>query len=66
MCSSSEAGTYLRLMDFVFHSSLGSRVIQKKEKCVERGGERGGGVGGRGGDEPVYRAQKERSKVPRS
>jgi len=32
MCSSSEAGSYLRLMDFVYHSTLGLRVIKKKKK----------------------------------
>ena len=32
MCSGSEAGSYLRLMDFVNHSTLGLRVIQKKKK----------------------------------
>ena len=32
MCSGSEAGSYLRLIDFVYHSTLGLRVIQKKKK----------------------------------
>ena len=32
MCSGSEAGSYLRLIDFVHHSTLGLRVIQKKKK----------------------------------
>jgi len=32
MCSGSEAGWYLRLIDFVYHSTLGSRVIKKKKK----------------------------------
>ena len=36
MCSSSEAGPYLRLTDFVYHSTLGLRVIKKKNKKVER------------------------------
>ena len=31
MCSGSEAGSYLRLIDFVYHSTLGLRVIQKKK-----------------------------------
>ena len=31
MCSGSEAGSYVRLMDFVYHSTLGVRVITKKE-----------------------------------
>ena len=30
MCSGSEAGSYLRLIDFVHHSTLGLRVIKKK------------------------------------
>ena len=32
MCSSSEAGSYLRLIDFVHHSTLGLRVIKKKRR----------------------------------
>ena len=32
MCSGSEVGSYLRLMDFVYHSTLGLRVIKKKKK----------------------------------
>ena len=36
MCSSSEAGSYLRRIDFVYRSTLGSRVIKKKK----RGGQR--------------------------
>ena len=31
MCSGFEAGSYLRLIDFVYHSTLGWRVIKKKE-----------------------------------
>ena len=31
MCSGSEAGSYLRLIDFVYHSTLGLRVIKKRE-----------------------------------
>ena len=27
MCSGSEAGSYLRLIDFVYHSTLGLRVM---------------------------------------
>jgi len=30
MCSGSEAGSYLRLIDFVYHSTLGLRVMKKK------------------------------------
>jgi len=32
MCSGSETGSYLRLIDFVYHSTLGVRVIKKKMK----------------------------------
>jgi len=31
MCSGSEAGSYLRLIDFVYHSTLGLRVVKKKK-----------------------------------
>ena len=31
ICSGSEAGSYLRRMDFVYHSTLGLRVIKKRE-----------------------------------
>ena len=31
MCRGSEAGSYLRLIDFVYHSTLGLRVIKKKQ-----------------------------------
>jgi len=31
MCSGSEAGSYLRLLDFVYHSTIGLRV-KKKDK----------------------------------
>jgi len=31
MCSGSEVGSYLRLIDFVNHSTQGLRVIKKKE-----------------------------------
>ena len=30
MCSGSDAGTYLRLIDFVYHSTPGLRVIKKR------------------------------------
>ena len=36
VCSGSEAGPYLRLIDFVYHSTLGLRVIKKKKKTVGR------------------------------
>jgi hypothetical protein len=32
MCRGSEAGSYLRLMDFVYHSTLDLRVIKEKNK----------------------------------
>ena len=32
MCSGSEAGSYLRLINFVYHSTLGLRVIKKKRR----------------------------------
>jgi len=32
MCSGSEAGSYSRLVDFVYHSTLGLSVITKKKK----------------------------------
>ena len=35
MCSGSEAGSSLRLIDFVYHSTLGLRVIKKKKIIVE-------------------------------
>ena len=31
-CSGSEAGSYFRLIDFVDHSTLGSRVMKKKKR----------------------------------
>ena len=36
MCSGSEAGPYLRLIDFVYHATLGLRVIKKKKKRPSR------------------------------
>ena len=35
MCSGSEVGAYLRLMDFVYHSTLGLRVIKKKKRGAD-------------------------------
>jgi len=32
MCSNSEAGSYLRLIEFIYHSTLGLRVIKRKKK----------------------------------
>ena len=34
MFSGSEAGSYLRLIDFVHHSTLGLRVMTKKKKST--------------------------------
>ena len=36
MCSGSEAGSYLRLIDFAYHSTLGLRVIKKKREGAIR------------------------------
>jgi len=32
MGSGSEEGSYLRLIDFVYHSTLGLRIIKKKKR----------------------------------
>ena len=32
MCGGSEAGSYLRFIDFVYHLTLGLRVIKKKKR----------------------------------
>jgi len=37
MCSGYEAGSYLRLIDFVYHSTLGLRVIKKEKKELSGG-----------------------------
>jgi len=34
MCSGSEVGSYSRLIDFAYHSTLGLRVIKNKKKRV--------------------------------
>jgi len=34
MCSGSEAGSYLRLIDLVYQSTLGLRVMKKKRSSV--------------------------------
>ena len=36
MCSGSEAGSYVRLTDFVYHSTLGLGVIKKKKAGTAR------------------------------
>ena len=38
MCSGSEAGSYFRLIDFVYHSTLGLRVIKKKRRALSQQG----------------------------
>jgi len=38
MRSGFEAGSYLRLIDFLYHSTLGWRVIKKKRRRIERVG----------------------------
>jgi len=35
MCSGSKAGSYVRLIDFAYHSTLGLRVIKKKRSTSE-------------------------------
>ena len=44
MCSGSEAGSYSRLIDFGYHSTLGSRVIKKRGGWGDLLG-KGGGPG---------------------
>ena len=46
LCSGSEAGSYSRLIDFVYHSTLGLRVIKKKKKDAD--GDQGFGMRGWG------------------
>jgi hypothetical protein len=37
MCSGSEAGSYFRLIDLVYHSTPGWRIIKKKKrKCASQ------------------------------
>jgi len=38
MCSGSEAGSYLRLIDFAYHTTPGLRVIKKKKHTRNPGG----------------------------
>ena len=45
MCSGSEAGSYLRPIDFVYHSTLGLRVIKKKGSDLDSEKPRGSRVG---------------------
>ena len=43
MCSGSKAGSYLRLIDFVHHSTLGLSAIKKKGEEDRHAGEYSGG-----------------------
>jgi len=43
MCSGSEAGSYLRLIDFVYYSTLGLRVMKKKKNELRDEEEHGRG-----------------------
>jgi len=43
MCSGSEAGSYLRLIDFVYHSTLGLRVMKKRRSIDKWPPPRGAG-----------------------
>ena len=54
MCSGSDAGSYSRLIDCVFHSTLGLRVIKKK-KLPDAG---------RGADEEALHPDPERCLPP--
>jgi len=46
MCSGCEAGSYSRLIDFVYHSTLGLREIKKKKKELDEGGHQTRGARG--------------------
>ena len=48
MCCGSEAGSYLRLIDFVYHSTLGLRVIKKKRRNPKPVNPKAGGTSGVG------------------
>ena len=54
MCSGSEAGSYLRLIDFVYHSTLGLTVI-KKRKCTHEAQMKQCKAWGLGRDHPTKR-----------
>ena len=38
LCSASEAGSYSKLVDFVYHSALGLSVMKKKKGRLRCGG----------------------------
>ena len=48
ICSGSETSSYLRLIDFVHHSTLGLRVIKKKASGLKEGKVGGSRVGSEG------------------
>ena len=50
MCSGSEAGSYLRLIDFGYHSTQGLRVIKQKKKGLFKSQLHGGVFKSEGGD----------------
>jgi len=60
MCSGSEAGAYLRRIDFVHHSTLGLRVIKKKKRRIPNSESRNPNIGTRNpetrilGDASIY------------
>jgi hypothetical protein len=49
MCSGFEAGSYFRLIDFVYHSTLGVRV-KKKQRRSPRTEDGSSGAGGKRGE----------------
>ena len=63
MCSGSDTGSYLRLIDFVHHSSLGLRVIKKKRRRVAIQGRQG--WSGDGAGAAPLRGRERRFAAPR-
>jgi len=59
MGSGSEEGSYLRRIDFVFHSTLGLRVIKKKKTFRGSGF---GSTGARGFSVYCFRTKREQLK----
>ena len=60
MCSGSEAGSYVRLTDCVYHSTLGLRVIKKRRRSSRF---RGGIVPGFSADRRSPRTESARSST---
>ena len=58
MCSGSEAGSYFRLIDLVYHSTLGSSVVRNKTTKHQRAS----GFGGTGQSGP-YRLEGARYRL---